>query len=98
MRDLKKIEKRAFDLGIVDEYEKEDNFETYTFTQLHNRMIELGQQIGSYREALITYYNFCLIDESDLILLRDTRFSQLLEDELNCDNYFGSLQDKINLF
>ena len=87
----------AEEAGINKDLKESEN-EIPSMRVIHDRLIELGQNVGSYRKALNIYYENGVIDEVDALELRGTHFCDLLFEELKKDNYFGQNIDESTIW
>lgn len=88
-RDLKKMAEEA---GIIKNIEEEN--EKPSMRVIHDRLVELGQNTGSYRKALNIYFENGIIDEEDVKELRNTQFYDLLYEELKEQDFFTEKNKK----
>ena len=88
---FEELKQLAENAGISKEEDDmfHDEDEKPTIKTIHDRLVEFGKEIGSFRKALNIYYENCIIDEDDALQLRDTVFYDLLYKELESENFFN---------
>jgi len=101
MKDIREHVKRANDLGIetgkvVEDYipvELRDYIQTNELSVqfIHDSLINLGQLMNSYYDAMMIYHKEGIVDEDffETKFMQESNFKRLLELELKEKNMFG---------
>ena len=97
MKDLRLIERRAKELGILDDEDNElleflnnDNKDSLNNMELpdyiNKNLINFGKKMGSYYDALLFFLENDIINDSELVLIKNSPFYNFLHDELEKKN------------
>ena len=101
MKDIREHIKRAGDLGIETETKIEDcipeeyrdsiNPAELSVQFIHDSLVNMGQIMNSYYDAMMLYHKEGIIDEDffETKFMQDSIFKKLLEIELREKNAFG---------
>lgn len=103
MKDIRVIEKRAKELGILDINEDEmieffsiddkeyNNIKLPEF--IDRNLIEYGEKMDSYYDALLFFIENDLINEQEIYLIKDSSFYDFLKEELEEKNVIKKEKD-----